>query len=118
MAPCLSSSIAQLMKYWILSLKEGKITGLEFRMYIGGYKGILTGDSFIVPESEWPACEHLNNFGGSPIGNSRVKVSEKNILVATWFFFVFIFGWPEWLKRSNEYVTLSTASNETHHFPL
>lgn len=77
LAPCLSSSIAQLMKYWIIALKEEKISGLQFRMYIGGYKGILTGDSFIVPESEWAACEHLNNFGGSPIGNSRVKVSTK-----------------------------------------
>jgi diphosphate-dependent phosphofructokinase len=62
------------MKYWIESLKDGKISGLTFRMYIGGYKGILLGNSFIVPESEWDTCQHLNNFGGSPIGNSRVKV--------------------------------------------
>ena len=74
LAPCLSCSIAQLMKYWIAALKEGKISGLTFRMYNGGYKGILLGDSFIVPDSEWEACQHLNNFGGSPIGNSRVKV--------------------------------------------
>jgi pyrophosphate--fructose-6-phosphate 1-phosphotransferase len=46
-------------------------------MYRGGYKGLLTGDSFLVPESEWEsACEDLNNFGGSPIGNSRVKLTN------------------------------------------
>lgn len=76
LAPCLSCSIAQLMKYWIVALKEGKISGLTFRMYIGGYKGLLIGDSVVVPESEWDACEHLNNFGGSPIGNSRVKLTN------------------------------------------
>lgn len=76
LAPCLSCSIAQLMKYWIAALKEGKISGLTFRMYNGGYKGILLGDSFIVPDSEWEACQHLNNFGGSPIGNSRVKLTN------------------------------------------
>lgn len=75
LAPCLSCSIAQLMKYWISAYKSGKISGLTFRMYVSGYKGILLGESIIVPESEWDACEHLNNFGGSPIGNSRVKVS-------------------------------------------
>lgn len=63
------------MKYWIVALKEGKISGLTFRMYFNGYKGLLLGESVLVPESEWEACDHLNNFGGSPIGNSRVKVN-------------------------------------------
>jgi pyrophosphate--fructose-6-phosphate 1-phosphotransferase len=76
LAPCLSSSIAQLMHYWIIALKEGKIKGLSFRMYKGGYKGLLIGDSFVVPESEWPACDALNKLGGSPIGNSRVKLTN------------------------------------------
>jgi 6-phosphofructokinase len=51
LAPCLSSSIAQLAKYWIEALEEGKISGLTLRMYVDGYAGILTGNSFVVPES-------------------------------------------------------------------
>lgn len=75
LAPCLSSSIAHLMLGWIQALKGGKISGLTFRMYIGGYKGLLIGESFVVPESEWDMVDQLNQLGGSPIGNSRVKVS-------------------------------------------
>lgn len=74
LAPCLSSSVAQLAKYWIEALQEGKISGLTLRMYVDGYSGILTGDSFVVPESEWTHLDKLNFLGGSPIGNSRVKV--------------------------------------------
>ena len=74
LAPCLSSSIAQLAKYWIEALEEGKISGLTLRMYVDGYAGVLTGHSFVVPESEWKNMEKLNYLGGSPIGNSRVKV--------------------------------------------
>ena len=74
LAPCLSSSIAQLAKYWIEAFKDGKISGLTLRMYVDGYAGVLTGNSFVVPESEWGNLEKLNFLGGSPIGNSRVKV--------------------------------------------
>jgi 6-phosphofructokinase len=84
LAPCLSSSIAQLTKYWIEALKEGKISGLTLRMYVDGYAGILTGNSFVVPESEWTNLEKLNFLGGSPIGNSRVKVSIQHIFVRFW----------------------------------
>ena len=77
LAPCLSSSIAQLVKYWSQALRDGKIASLNFRFYIDGYKGVLTGDSFTLPEDSWDACEDLNFLGGSPIGNSRVTVSDK-----------------------------------------
>lgn len=76
LAPCLSASIAQLSKYWIQALEEGKISGLTLRMYVDGYAGILTGNSFVVPESEWKNLNKLNFFGGSPIGNSRVKLTN------------------------------------------
>jgi hypothetical protein len=79
LAPCLSSSIAQLIHHWVLAYRSSnKISGLSFRMYVGGYRGILTNDSFLVPEAEWettPAM--LNALGGSPIGNSRVKVRVR-----------------------------------------
>lgn len=74
LAPCLSSSISQLAHYWVEALKNGEIAGLTLRMYRDGYKGVLIGDSFIVPEEDWPGMDALNFIGGSPIGNSRVKV--------------------------------------------
>lgn len=76
LAPCLSSSVAQLAKCWIEALKEGKISGLTLRMYVDGYSGILTGHSFVVPESEYGYFEKMNFLGGSPIGNSRVKLTN------------------------------------------
>jgi pyrophosphate--fructose-6-phosphate 1-phosphotransferase len=76
LAPCLSSSIAQLVKYWVAAKRANKISGLTFRMYKAGYKGILIAESFILPEDQWDACDSLNYLGGSPIGNSRVKVSH------------------------------------------
>jgi pyrophosphate--fructose-6-phosphate 1-phosphotransferase len=76
LAPCLSASIAQLVKSWVAAKNAGQITGLTFRMYKSGYKGMLTGDSFILPESDWDKCESLLYLGGSPIGNSRVKVRD------------------------------------------
>ena len=66
------------MRSWVQALKDGVITGLTFRMYISGYKGLLTGDSVLVPESEWDEAtlERLHSLGGSPIGNSRVKLTN------------------------------------------
>ena len=74
LAPCLSSSISLLSKYWIEAYRAGTISGLTLRFYNAGYKGVLIGDSFVVPESDWNTLECLNFLGGSPIGNSRVKV--------------------------------------------
>lgn len=75
LAPCLSSSIAHLVYYWSEAKRTGKIAGLTIRMYRDGYKGVLLGDSFLVPEETWAHCHALHDLGGSPIGNSRVKVS-------------------------------------------
>jgi pyrophosphate--fructose-6-phosphate 1-phosphotransferase len=74
LAPCLSASIAQLVKYWVQALKDGKIASLSFRFYKDGYKGVLIGDSFVLSEDIWEEVDALNYLGGSPIGNSRVKV--------------------------------------------
>jgi diphosphate-dependent phosphofructokinase len=71
------------MKYWVQALKDGRISGLTFRMYLAGYKGVLTGTSVIVPESEWESCyETLSSLGGSPIGNSRVKLTNVQDCIA------------------------------------
>ena len=74
LAPCLSSSIAHLVTYWAAALESGKISGLTIRMYKDGYKGILLGDSFLVEKSDWKEVGCFHDLGGSPIGNSRVKV--------------------------------------------
>jgi pyrophosphate--fructose-6-phosphate 1-phosphotransferase len=76
LAPCLSSSIAQLARCWVQSYREGTISGLTLRMYLGGYKGMLTGDSIVIPEHQWDSLDSLNTVGGSPIGNSRVKLTN------------------------------------------
>lgn len=76
LAPCLSSSICQLAKYWIEAYRAGLISGLTIRCYKDGYRGLLIGDSFIVPEGDWASMEALDYIGGSPIGNSRVKLTN------------------------------------------
>ncbi|GKY94799.1 hypothetical protein MPSEU_000445100 [Mayamaea pseudoterrestris] len=76
LAPCLSASMAQLVQYWIKALENKQITGLSFRCYLGGYKGLLIGESVMLPEAEWAGIDALNHVGGSPIGNSRVKLTN------------------------------------------
>jgi len=76
LAPCLSSSVAYLIEFWASALKEGKISGLNIRMYVDGYKGVLTGDSTVISPEIYDECACLHDLGGSPIGNSRVKVSN------------------------------------------
>lgn len=76
LAPCLSSSIAHLIHYWSEALKAGKISGLTIRLYRDGYKGLLIGDSVLLSPESWDKAAVLHELGGSPIGNSRVKVGE------------------------------------------
>mmetsp|Transcript_14954 Transcript_14954/g.20381 ORF Transcript_14954/g.20381 Transcript_14954/m.20381 type:complete len:409 (-) Transcript_14954:98-1324(-) len=85
LAPCLSSSVAWLTQYWSESLKAGKISGLKIIMYKDGYKGVLTGDSFEVPEEAWDKAAALHEVGGSPIGNSRVKLTNVKDCIARGF---------------------------------
>jgi pyrophosphate--fructose-6-phosphate 1-phosphotransferase len=76
LAPCLSSAVAHLIHYWNEAKKAGKIGNVTIRMYRDGYKGLLTGDSFVVPENVWDDIGALHDLGGSPIGNSRVKLTN------------------------------------------
>ena len=78
LAPCLASSVAYLIEFWTAALKSGEISGLTLRMYVDGYKGVLTGDSDVVPPEAYEECSRLHDIGGSPIGNSRVKVRERD----------------------------------------
>ena len=44
--------------------------------YLNGYRGLLLGKSIAFPESVKSNYETLYDFGGSPIGNSRVKLTN------------------------------------------
>ena len=72
LAPCLSSSVAYLLQsYLSISIP------FTARLYFSGYKGILTGDSVVLSREEIPALiESFQNVGGSPIGSSRVKLTN------------------------------------------
>ncbi|GFH47444.1 phosphofructokinase [Chaetoceros tenuissimus] len=85
LAPCLSSSIAHLVSYWAEAKRAGKIADLTIRMYIDGYKGLLQGESFLVPENLWDDIGALHELGGSPIGNSRVKLTNVDDCVRRGF---------------------------------
>jgi len=82
LAPCLSSSIAHLCQHWLQALNEGKISALTIRCYRSGYKGVLTGDSFVITEEDLSKIGVLQDLGGSPIGNSRVKLTNVKDCIA------------------------------------
>jgi len=85
LAPCLSSSVAYLIEFWAGALKAGTISGLTIRMYIDGYKGVLTGDSTVLSPDIYDDCACLHEVGGSPIGNSRVKLTNIKDCIARGF---------------------------------
>lgn len=70
-APCLSSSIGALIEQYAKRKPEAKMIG-----YLNGYRGLLLGKSIAFPESVKNNFTALYDFGGSPIGNSRVKLTN------------------------------------------
>lgn len=74
LAPCLSASIGALIQQY-----EESVPGCEMIGYLHGYRGLLTGSRIPFTESVRKNAHLLLKFGGSPIGNSRVKLtSEKD----------------------------------------
>jgi len=71
LAPCLSSAIAGLIERYSAIAPE-----VEIICYRSGYKGLLLGDSFSVTPEIRDKIEILYAHGGSPIGNSRVKLTN------------------------------------------
>jgi pyrophosphate--fructose-6-phosphate 1-phosphotransferase len=70
-APCLSSAIAALI------IEYNNISSdVEIICYRDGYKGLLLGDSVPVSHGIIESASALYKFGGSPIGNSRVKLTN------------------------------------------
>ena len=70
-APCLSSSIGALIHEYNQSAPSAEIVG-----YLNGYRGLLLGKSIVFSDSIRSRYEVLFDFGGSPIGNSRVKLTN------------------------------------------
>jgi len=71
LAPCLSSAIGGLIERYTELYPE-----IEIICYKGGYKGLLLGDSIKVDSEMRAQAGILHQHGGSPIGNSRVKLTN------------------------------------------
>ncbi|HEU4998447.1 MAG TPA: pyrophosphate--fructose-6-phosphate 1-phosphotransferase [Lapillicoccus sp.] len=75
-APCLSSAVGALIERYSSLLPD-----VEILAYRHGYHGVLTGSSVVVDASARAFAHVLQDFGGSPIGNSRVKLTNAADLV-------------------------------------
>jgi diphosphate-dependent phosphofructokinase len=71
LAPCLSSAVAELIARYTEVAPEVEMIG-----YLGGYRGLLKGESVAVTETARKNADILHRHGGSPIGNSRVKLTN------------------------------------------
>jgi len=70
-APCLSASVGKLIDLYLEKYPDIEIIG-----YLNGYKGLLLGKSIKFPNSIKSKIPHLYELGGSPLGNSRVKLTN------------------------------------------
>ena len=70
-APCLSASIGGLIEKYNEISPESEIIG-----YLHGYRGLLLGNSIKISDKVKQNFSALYNFGGTPIGNSRVKLTN------------------------------------------
>ncbi|MEY3882427.1 MAG: hypothetical protein RIQ94_3223, partial [Pseudomonadota bacterium] len=71
LAPCLNSAIGSLIERYT----EIDPT-IEIICYRSGYKGLLLGDFYTVTPTMREKAGLLHRFGGSLIGNSRVKLTN------------------------------------------
>ena len=71
LAPCLSSAIGYLINRYTEVAPE-----VEIVCYTNGYMGLLKGDRKTVTPAVRRDALKLAEFGGSPIGNSRVKLTN------------------------------------------
>ncbi|MGV8847399.1 pyrophosphate--fructose-6-phosphate 1-phosphotransferase [Tessaracoccus sp.] len=75
-APCLSSAIGGLIERYTEVAPE-----VEIIAYRHGYQGLLQGDFLEVTDVVRRNAGLLHTFGGSPVGNSRVKLTNIKDLV-------------------------------------
>jgi pyrophosphate--fructose-6-phosphate 1-phosphotransferase len=75
-APCLSSAVGGLIERYTELAPD-----VEIIAYKNGYQGLLTGDFLPVTDAVRAKAALLHRYGGSPIGNSRVKLTNAKDLV-------------------------------------
>ena len=71
LAPCLSAAIGGLVEKYNEVSPHAEIIG-----YMHGYRGLLLGETVEFSKETKKAYEVLYDFGGTPIGNSRVKLTN------------------------------------------
>lgn len=75
-APCLSSAVGGLIERYNELNPE-----IEIIAYKHGYWGLLSGERIVIDDEARKNAHLLHNYGGSPIGNSRVKLTNTKNLV-------------------------------------
>ncbi|MGQ4536114.1 pyrophosphate--fructose-6-phosphate 1-phosphotransferase [Dermabacteraceae bacterium P13264] len=75
-APCLSSAVGGLIERY-----NELVPDVEIIAYKHGYWGLLSGEKIVVDAEVRKNAHVLHNYGGSPIGNSRVKLTNTADLV-------------------------------------
>ncbi len=75
-APCLSSAIGGLIQRYTELAPDVEIIGYKL-----GYQGLLKGDYLEVTDVVRKNAALLHEYGGSPIGNSRTKLTNVDDLV-------------------------------------
>ena len=75
-APCLSAAVGDLIERYTQVAPE-----VEIIAYQNGYHGLLTGNYIVIDDEGRKNAGILRDFGGSPIGNSRVKLTNAKNLV-------------------------------------
>ena len=71
LAPCLSAAVGGLIEHYTEVAPDVRIIA-----YLNGYAGLLTGKSVEVTDEVRATAGRLHAFGGSPIGNSRVRLTN------------------------------------------
>jgi pyrophosphate--fructose-6-phosphate 1-phosphotransferase len=71
-APCLSSAVGGLIERYTEIAPD-----VEIIAYQHGYHGLLLGEKVVVSDEVRKHAGVLHRFGGSPIGNSRVKLTNR-----------------------------------------
>src|SRR5690606_20270646 len=76
-ATCLSSAVGGLIERYTEIAPE-----VEIIAYQHGYHGLLKGEKVVIDDETRKRAGILHRFGGSPIGNSRVKLTNAEDCLA------------------------------------
>jgi diphosphate-dependent phosphofructokinase len=71
LAPCLSTAVGGLIERYSAVAPDAELVG-----YLDGYAGLLTGNSINIGIAGRAEAAALYGLGGSPFGNSRVKLTN------------------------------------------